>query len=200
MRYILSLDWDFFTGDCLADFAPVSACDMCSWSKCGVPWHTERGLLRGDSTCVTNEGAGTDVLKALHRYKISKRYFVNAKFLVAECHASIYSYLRKADCVINFDWHPDDSSDHMLTCSSWARLAEKRKRVDYRWVGNFLIKPLPTHFDLVFFCISYPWTPPELDSLFYHNVKVLSNATGGPPLFIGDAAKEMKAAYKCASS
>jgi hypothetical protein len=74
------------------------------------------------------------------------------------------------------------------------------KNASYYWVDNFPTPhpppKIPYRFPLLFFCLSKPWTPPELDVQFYQNIRALQQVTGTEVQFRGNAARELRRGYK----
>ena len=185
---VLSIDWDYYTGDCQS--CHMEQCFSCSWAaKCGI--ETSNG-------CGRPESDAHFVLSSIEPIVFKK--IKNAKLIIAECHADIVRFIRKKAVVVNFDAHGDEEElDHGLNCGNWGTYCKKYKDIKY-----IRISPLSTYnymhtshfFDLVFMCLSKPWTPQYCDHFFYDLVFKYSNVTGSNPSFVGPARYEMSREYK----
>ncbi len=206
-RTVLSLDWDWATGDC--GVGPAS----CGWTCCNqyaAPRRRQgRGVARnGQPVAVPARAA------ALAAWPLVRR----APILVAECHASILRFLRRGDRVINLDAHRDcvPGTDR-LYCGNWAYLAALRPGASVKWLTAVGAADRPYtqsyarndvswvrhHWwpaNLVFLCLSSPWTPAGHDGEFYRLIAALVEKSGTAPRFVGHRARELRRAYVCETS
>ena len=175
MKKILSIDWDYVTGDC---FRQGTCCGYCVENK--------RFFGRGVTKDL--DGRWKEKFKRLLDIEINK----NTPIYVAECHANIISVTNKYrhPVVYDFDSHYDFySCGPKLKCENWIYYLEGRG-------GNTLQKP--TTMDppnAIFFCRSAPWTPEEMDKHFYALIKVYNKKSTLEPHFIGHLKGELKSIY-----
>ncbi len=164
MRRVLSLDWDYFTGDC----SDKGAC--CGWS-CSHSDDRGRGdknVLYGFEYRVRNPHA--------RAHNLLEHPFTIRTLVVAECHASILAHLKPGDIITHLDWHLDESPyDYSLDCGNWVNYAKKRlPGIQFRYHQNHPPVQYQEHYDLEFVCKSSPWTPPEYDKLLHQFVDKLA--------------------------
>lgn len=166
--HVLSIDWDYITGDCMGDTA------HCGF--CGLDDDNVRGCEGGVGE---NPHTQEEQVQNLDRV-LALPVKSTAPLYVAECHASILYVLyrnRMRGCTLhNYDEH-DDSVEadsvawyhrpYELTCGSWGSFAARYdvdgENVGFRNVHRDQFKPA----DLVFICKSSPWTPASEDEAFW---------------------------------
>jgi hypothetical protein len=125
-----------------------------------------------------------------------------AKLLAADCHASLLEHLLPEDFVFNVDFHLDtdplDETGDLLNCANWASVALQELNIDLAMAEGWEPNPhtgkptkrrrLPVPnrpYDLVFLCLSRPYTPPVWDMHFYRFVDELRVLTGSEPAWVG---------------
>jgi len=176
---IVSLDWDWVTGD--TSDGP-SCCGMCN--KMG--FRTNR---RGHPKSVYENWR--DRFEELILLPVPKKIPV----YVAECHANIGEVFHKykEPLVVDYDTHYDRyNSDLVIDCANWVVHLERWKGEylkcgEWDWAGQRM--------DAVFICRSSPWTPKEMDQYFYELVWHLCFHTKTEPHFIGHMRKSMRKTY-----
>lgn len=165
MLTLLSLDWDWVTGDCAAN---QHGC--CGWCE---PPTLGRGRTRGS---VNN-------LFPFWKTRVAKimeiKFTLGADFWVTECHADILRVLNPERCdrILHLDSHPDDADYFALSCGSWRTFLPKNIEV----IVNEISEPIHG----VFICKSSPWTPSEMDREFWQLIQHISEMIGREPEFIG---------------
>jgi hypothetical protein len=165
---LLSIDWDWITGDC-AD----GSHGCCGW--CTPP---QRKLTRGSSKLIAKGW-----LTRLEMIRKVTPIYQVGNLWVAECHADILRMVRPDEGmeIIHLDSHLDDADFCGLSCGSWRTFLPKG--TTSRWAsGQEAVKE---HFHDVFICQSSPWTPPSLDHMFWGLVGHFSKIMGVDPEFIG---------------
>lgn len=192
MKYILSIDWDYFmvktkkqvmySPDGGNENLPDSILDFI-WLNC----YTSSPELLEIKTNIT-------AMRALGRtLKLNKNY---SKFMVAKSHAAIYPFIcENIDdpfepiTIVNIDEH-HDFYDHIdeLNCGNWAwHVLDNFNLKKYIWyhtdhistVGKPPKEPCieiirddnlrgiqDCFYDMIFICKSLPWSPPHLDKNF----------------------------------
>jgi hypothetical protein len=160
---ILSIDWDYVTGDC-AD-GSHGCCGWCTPSP--------SKLSRGSNKLVA---AGW-----ITRLEMLRRLIpvVEGRLWVAECHADILRIVTPTqnDTIIHLDSHLDDADWFGLSCGSWRTFLPSGTNVEIpTTIGEFID---------VFICLSSPWTPLSMDGFFWNLVTHFSKTMGSDPEFIG---------------
>jgi len=166
---ILSIDWDWVTGDCADD--PGHGC--CGW--CAPP---PRKLSRGVVKKV-KEGW----LTRLEQLRKARPVDLGGGFWVAECHADILRIVRPDEeaHILHLDSHMDDADWFGLSCGSWRTFLPRGTTTESIGMEQLTKE----HFHDVFICQSSPWTPASMDKFFWDLVHHLSEITGSDPEFIG---------------
>jgi hypothetical protein len=108
----------------------------------------------------------------------------------------LFRFLRLDDRVVNIDEHEDESSEDNLSCGTWAVKAQDYKNIEYKWIGHPNRRVPPRRYSLVFLCLSKPWTPRELDYLFFRMVRQWEQRTGFEPRFVGPWRRNLEALYR----
>lgn len=176
---ILSVDWDWITGDC-AD----GSHGCCGW--CTPP---SRKLSRGSPKLVAKGW-----LTRLEMIRQATPIDPGGNLWVAECHADILRMVRPDEEteIIHLDSHLDDADFCGLSCGSWRTFLPKG--TTSRWAsGEEAIK---ANFHDVFICQSSPWTPASMDKFFWDLVYHFSNIMGVDPEFIGHRRMAMMRAWQ----
>lgn len=155
-RYVLSIDWDFFTGDCRSKHG----CASCLWKWCNDTQGSKaKKLRRLNDKIVLDAKEAENSLKDIFAWSIweplTRSAFHKSELVVADCHGSIRSWIR----------HGPDKV------------------------------PQTNQIDLIFFCLSRPYTPPMWDRWFYQAVSDLAAITKTKPRFFGLGAREMRRAW-----
>lgn len=178
MSNLLSIDWDWVTGDC-SDRMNHGCCGWCD----PPPWNLARGV------CNPHNGWEKRI-KSLQALT-----FHDGRLYVAECHADILRIVDSTsmDCILHLDSHYDDSGA-MLCCGSWVSFLPKRVKTKRFRKSDEL--PSDLLFSDVFICHSAPWTPPALDDFFWGLVKMVSDRMGTDPEFIGHERQSMMKAWE----
>ena len=190
-RQILSLDWDWFTGDC----SDEGGC--CGWS-CG--WAADarnRGNTTPEDELPRNPHCRTATLL--------KHPFTIGTLIVAECHASIVAHLQAEDCITHLDYHSDEGpkgnfdadGKNKLRCGNWVTYAKER-HPDVKVAYYFNHPPInyATHYDVVFICKSSPWTPPRYDGVLHKLIHDLSGRAGMVKWY-GHRGGELRREHRC---
>lgn len=163
---ILSIDWDYVTGDC-AD-GTHGCCGWCTPAP--------RRLLRGSNKLVA---AGWITRLEMLRKLVPT---VDGRLWVTECHADILRVVTpdQNDTIIHLDSHLDDADWFGLSCGSWRTFLPSDTNVEMPKA-----KATIGEFADVFICLSSPWTPSSMDSFFWNLVTYFSKTMGRDPEFIG---------------
>lgn len=178
---ILSLDWDFVTGDCNS-YNKTNHCGFCASEKIGG---------RGTEDRLSSQWR--NYMDRLLEIKMRR----DVPVFVAECHASIMDLLplcKGFPNVIDFDSHYDSyDSNPFIHCGNWIYHLKKLS-------GNYnCIESQPIRvggFGAVFICKSSPWTPESMDSNFMYLIRNICKRTRTSPLFIGHRAKNIRKEYE----
>ena len=185
-KTILSVDWDWVTGDC-APGGQDSCCGWCDDSiREGIGADGEgRGILRRVKKGW--DARISEVLNAIPAYKDMCR---SPRLWVAECHADI---LRIVDPyttrrIIHLDSHDDNETWSPLCCGTWRNFLPKAVEVKIGMDPG-------DEFSSVFVCLSSPWTPAELDKEFWAFVRNISKKTTNPQ-FIGHMKVELECRWR----
>jgi hypothetical protein len=179
--YILSLDWDYVTGDCQG--SKRYCCGFCD------KYNSSLGIrVRGRGEA---EHMRRDWKKRFEQLKNIPINFGTPVY-VSECHASIIEAAEEYYSpyeVMDFDSHYDKYSDGKLCCGNWIYHLER--------LGGFAIKtPKIEWVDAVFLCRSAPWTPRSMDRRFYELVRNYCIRAETEPEFIGHMRKSFKKTYQ----
>lgn len=219
--FVLSIDWDFFVGDSSQELP----CKLCRWS-CDkqTNWQPE---LRENQTKkkAPSEKVVADIFQSPVINQFWWHRWEDVPVVVADCHASLYKLLPESSFIYNIDHHMDTDpmewgyNQGPLTCATWATKAINLKKCLYYWCYDIEIPsvgkpklwlqpyrksaavecPWRRHQpNLVFFCLSSPYTNPVYDDYFYKAVHDLCTAiVGNPgPQFVGLGACSMKRKYR----
>jgi len=165
---LLSIDWDWVTGDC-----SVGQHGCCGWCS-----HPHNKMSRGSERHLNPNWSRR--LELLLKLKPSGS---EARLWVAECHADILSIVEPERMlgIIHKDSHTDNESWFGLCCGSWRTFLPSRVK-SYDCSDDEL---KGAAFHDVFVCLSSPWTPPSFDVEFWCLIRSLSDACGRDPVFIG---------------
>lgn len=213
-RMVVSIDWDYFTGDTRGYNDP---CCLCRWKCDGKKSDNRHKRCINDKELEDSMDTGrVKAQEVFYKLAINHDIVFNfpaclklgvdpmikklkgAEVIVADCHGSIYRHLEDGDTVINFDAHEDRGGTYeQPNCANWASKAEKKKGVKYIWnYSNWSPRFPKKRVDMVFLCLSSPYTPPKLDEYFYQLVKKISIHTGNAPKFVGLGARELEKKYR----
>jgi len=192
---VLSLDWDYFTGDRRS----METCDpeCCGWCpgeryRCERK-HAHRGLLK------RRRAAKYLALRAWD--------MEGAKLVVAESHGSIVPTLHrfhKEVDIFDYDRH-DDCCYHapggmipsFPACYNWIDVARGRgHRVYQKKLGTISSRHRKGPIDLVFLCKSSPYTAEEDDGKFHELIRKLESLTGMRATFTGHRAHQLRKEYR----
>lgn len=215
LRTVLSIDWDYFTGDT----AVHPGCRGCSW-PCNFNWWKEVSIsYRGRphfSRTPHNKSLGARPASSLKNIfsdplfsEFNLCHWSGARVVAADCHASLFRLLNPGDLVHHVDWHSDDQDDGpvQLWCGNWVTWARQKKGVTVLRRGvhtageknpvTLTTTLLPTEpYALIFLCLSRAYTPPKLDKYFYRFLLGLERVSGRKAEFVGGAKKELGLAFK----
>lgn len=186
-RIVLSLDWDYATGDCMIDPA---CCGFCKEGK-------NRPQVRPEKPNVSSWDESRGTYTSRRDRLLTLTLVPGAPVYVAECHASIATLLRNHDWVIEYDAHCDgDPVWNGLNCGNWRTWVAQCHNGVY-FVNSFEpecgdsgVKASPPPAHMAFICRSSPWTPREYDEGFWTFVRTLTQRAGVAPTFIGHRRKE----------
>ena len=174
---ILSLDWEYVTGDCSKD--PHGHCGFCRRAD------KRRGLE-------AERRHQTDWKPYLKRLK-DIDIVESCPIYVAECHASIISLLKimSKPVVYDFDYHYDNYDfSQQLHCGNWIHHMHKKEGVIYIGPGASI-----PELDAIFLCKSSPWSPKSMDGEFFRFVNYLEMKSKTEPIFIGHRKKRLEKDY-----
>jgi hypothetical protein len=181
MTTLLSIDWDWVTGDC----CPCQH-GCCGW--CDPPPHG--GPRRGEARlALVGRDERLAILRSLaHTGK-------GGHLWVAECHADILRVVKPhmTTRIVHLDAHGDDYPYVGLCCGSWVRFLPSGTEAAVPQDG---LPGLEWHD--VFVCQSSPWTPSELDDDLWDLVSHLSDMLGREPRFVGHRRGDQERAWGCA--
>lgn len=177
---ILSIDWDYVTGDCA--FYYHHHCGFCQASS-GINNRGNKNKL----DVIWQEKQ--DRLLKLNLYK-------DTPIFVAECHANIMDiieYFNKIPQVFDYDSHCDNyDSSPVLHCGNWIYHLEKL-------IGKPLVMSRPRTIGKVgaiFICHSSPWTPRCMDEEFFKFINMIAEKTQADPRFIGHRKVSLRNGYR----
>ena len=179
--YLLSIDWDYVTGDC-QEFH-TRCCGFCKESDGFYPSNNKK---RGEV-----ESIRLDWNKKLKELKEIPVEF-KTPIYVAECHASIMEVVNAHSGpyeVMDFDAHYDRYRDGILCCGNWIYHVERLN-------GIVMKTPKVKCVDAVFFCRSSPWTPQNMDGKFYELIYNYCSRAKVEPRFIGHMRKSLRKTYQ----
>ena len=167
---ILSIDWDYVTGDCsdTSYYSPHPHCGFCK----------DRYVARARG----NKEHLDSIWKENELRLLGLRLYKNTPIFVAECHANIIDVASKFDkwpLVYDYDAHfyRYDKSPN-LHCGNWVYHLECLG-------GSVLRRPRSIKkVGAVFICHSSPWTPRCMDEEFFRFIRKISEKTSKPQ-FIG---------------
>lgn len=166
---LLSIDWDWVTGDC-ADLSGHGCCGWCAPS----PRKVSRGITK-----LVAEGwwSRLESLRAISPADMGGGLWV------AECHADILRIVMPDEeaNILHLDSHMDDADWFGLSCGSWRTFLPQGTTVEAIGTDQLGKK----EFHDVFVCQSSPWTPASMDKFFWGLVQHLSEVMGRDPEFIG---------------
>ncbi|MGW8177509.1 MAG: hypothetical protein ACWGQW_01765 [bacterium] len=180
---ILSIDWDYVTGDCAEDDedGPHPHCGFCK--------NKDIARRRGKKEHL-------DTIWEEKEEKLLKlRVYKGTPIFVAECHANImdvvYNHFDDVPDVFDYDSHRDKyDQEPYIHCGNWIHHLERMGgRVDARPRN---IKKVGA----IFICRSSPWTPRCMDDQFYQFVQKMAEKTGTEPQFIGHRMVSMRNGYR----
>jgi hypothetical protein len=176
---ILSIDWDWITGDCADD-----SHGWCGW--CTPP---SRKLSRGSPKLVAKGW-----LTRLEMIRQATPVDPGGNLWVAECHADILRMVRPDEEteIIHLDSHLDDADFCGLSCGSWRTFLPKG--TTSIWASSE--EAVKANFHDVFICQSSPWTPASMDKFFWDLVYHFSTIMGVDPEFIGHRRMAMMRAWQ----
>lgn len=212
-RRVLSLDWDWFTGD----RGDGDGC--CGWS---CSYSNNRG--RGTIDCEPPETESDEGIPIIPR-SVSLRTCAILQdvqrvgvLVVAECHGSLAALIQDGDEIHHLDAHHDGAEydpngdyprEGRVTCGNWVTVVrrwhkgvtvthlpdETYRRPDGVWcngVDNMGILSLHPEYDLVFVCKSSPWTPKSLDIDLHRLIKYLAARCPTGIRWYGHRARELR--------
>lgn len=217
--FVLSIDWDFFVGDSSESYP----CIICPWSCKGAKGYRPKTREENDldpPSLPWYKG----VLKSPVLSQFETSLWHGVRLVVADCHASLYRLLRQGSYIYNIDHHPDwdtdefEVDDHLLTCANWGLRAERKKACYYEWCYKRTLEYYSrtkamramrgpdshvmvqcsrryTRPDLIFVCLSSPYTNPRYDWWFYKALVDLFNVTKTQPEFLGLGKEKLKKRY-----
>jgi len=176
MEKILSIDWDYVTGDCSVD----------SDGHCGFCYNKEEYR----KVTISPERSWRRRYKILKDIKIKK----GVPIYVAECHASIMEIIRDdAYTVFDFDYHYDNYISYLdtLHCGNWIKFLNNNGGIVYCEPERDDVYNLSS----IFICKSSPWTPVKMDRWFFMLILDIASKSLMAPTFIGHKAKELERDY-----
>jgi len=175
---LLSIDWDWVTGDC----SPSGQDACCGW--CDDPLRPLRG--RGIERYIER---GWDARLQRILDAIMQQRSGHERLWVAECHADILRVVNPSamEEIVHLDYHGDDDKWCQLCCGTWRTFLPSNVRV------KRTLDPGDSFRD-IFICLSSPWTPVEMDKEFWDMVSTISGLTIRPE-FIGHRKHELKKAW-----
>lgn len=178
--HILSLDWDAWTGDTM-DY--LSHCGYCGYCSADDPKDIRRGALRH----------AYDHWK--HPLSYVQTVGMPLGLFVAECHVDMIYVGRPSDTVTLVDSHEDmGQARNGWDCGSWGGAFAEVRHIFPKHKG---IRKIRGQYDLIFICLSSPWTPREADKNFYNFVsRVANRCENTTPVFIGHRKDEMQRMYQ----
>jgi len=179
MTTLLSIDWDWVTGDC-SDIQH----GCCGWCTPSPRRHS-----RGSDQFV--KSGWIERLEALRALVPSKH---GGNLWVAECHADILRVVNPDETtdIIHLDSHLDDANWCVLSCGSWRTFLPTGIEVAMPQQAD--LKELA--FKDVFVCQSSPWTPSGLDKFLWSLIRRLADILGRDPIFIGHRRMVQMRAYQ----
>lgn len=187
---ILSIDWDWVTGDC------GSGDICCGWCR---PDNKRDTKGRGDNTELSKEWL--EKYSYLMTQDFSSCHQV--QLFIAECHADILRCIDATEnkTLVHLDSHHDMWAGQALSCASWRYYLPKN--IEVKFVNNSPLafqsfKNESFEYKQIFICHSSPWTPAELDNQFYALVdRIFHSCTGrlSEPKFMGHRFKELLKNY-----
>lgn len=182
MTTLLSIDWDWVTGDCAGT---THGC--CGWCAPSL-----RKWSRGNDKFVT--AGWVERLEALREMTPVD---LGGNLWVAECHADILRVVNPKDTtnIIHLDSHLDDAEWCALSCGSWRTFLPSTIDV----VPTERLDLAKCEFHDVFVCQSSPWVPSELDRFLWDLISHLADVLGRDPEFIGHRRMAQVRAYQQAS-
>jgi hypothetical protein len=190
---ILSIDWDWVTGDCASHGDGHAHCGWCAWAQRDrkVKWPRGRGLnkaLRPD---------WEERLDALS--KLTYRCLLRPKVYVAECHADIMQIIAPRTTIYHLDEHKDCAKSP-LCCGSWVHVAKTQLHCAVHRINMADVKCMRTKFPAVFLCKSSSFTPKKADHGFYDLIRYFMCAVGFMSFlnevhFIGHRAKYVERGF-----
>ncbi len=171
MTTLLSIDWDWVTGDC-ADSENI----CCGWCEPMPRTRLGRGTMKHIDKRWREKLA---LLRSLSPVDPGGR------FHVAECHADILRAVKANDTrrILHLDSHLDDADWIGLCCGSWRTFLPSSIEV----VPTERVDLARCEFHDVFICQLSPWTPASLDRHLWALVDHMADAVGRDPEFIGHA-------------
>ena len=174
MENILSIDWDYVTGDC----------SMGNDGHCGFCYNKEEYR----KVKISPERYWRSRYSKLKKIKIKE----GIPIYVAECHASIMEVIKNdAYTVFDFDYHYDDYICYLNTlhCGNWIKFLNNNG-------GKVICKPNDVYsLSSIFICKSSPWTPKKMDSWFNTLILHIASKSLMAPIFIGHKANELERDY-----
>jgi len=174
MRKILSIDWDYVTGDC----------GISSDGHCGFCYDKEE----------FRKVKLSPEVRWRSRYKKLKNLSIKegTPLYVAECHASIMEIIQhNAYTVFDFDYHYDNYTCYIdeLHCGNWIKFLNRNG-------GRVICCPDDIeNLNSIFICKSSPWTPKKMDRWFFMLVLDIASKCLMAPNFIGHKGKELEGEY-----
>src|SRR5574343_338272 len=168
MTALLSIDWDWVTGD------PADGQHGC----CGWCSPTLRKLSRGSAKLAAGGWIGRlEALRAMTPVD------PGGNLWVAECHADILRVVNPDETteIIHLDSHLDDANWCALSCGSWRTFLPAGIEMLMPKLAD--LKDLSFHY--IFVCQSSPWTPASMDKFLWDLVEHLVGLVGNNPVFVG---------------
>jgi len=191
---VLSIDWDFVTGDCSTEAA---CCGRCRPINRNFPTHYHSRLPVSPRKKCTGWGSR---LMRINGLKVRR----GAEIYVAECHATIEYVLRRYESSVIYDYDSHWDADPGISgtnCGSWVTTARRRGHLvtgGRHPKSCYMAGETPTPkdpkepADLVFFCQSSPWTPRTADGEFASLVKAFARKAKSGIHCVGHAKKRLE--------
>jgi hypothetical protein len=106
-----------------------------------------------------------------------------------------------SDKIINVDAHKDDEDYEMNCCGSWANGLSLYTHIDRPIKAHKILKEknLAGDFfpDIIYMCLSSPWTPKKTDKHFFEFVQFMSRkCIDNEPIFFGHRKDSLKKRYQ----
>jgi len=183
-KTLLSIDWDWITGDC----SPPKSHGCCGWCQ-----PTKRRKTRGGIKKLKENWCNR-----LNLLRTLSPIDTGGGLWIAECHADILKIANPdfTNRIVHLDSHTDDADWFGLCCGSWISFLPNKIAIetDKKWLktkshGRRIKGTTEKLENLVFYdvfcCLSSPWTPKSMDHFFWDLIYYLANEMNVDPLFIG---------------